>query len=178
MTGRRAITAIKHVGMNVASDSLMTLGQVDAKAGLVIAASDDVGFSSSQNEPDSRFWGRFVHLSVLEPFDANEAYAMTRDAFARLERFEVPVLLRLTTRISYVKRKTQTSAQQLPDVGQHGYVEDAPRWITTPDHVARRLELRAERNAALALEAESSPWNRLEPGTDHRIGFIVSGRPR
>ena len=175
MTGRRAITAMKHVGMNVASDSLMTLGQVGAKAGLVIAVSDDVGFSSSQNEQDSRFWGRFVHLPVLEPCDANEAYAMTRDAFALSERFEVPVLVRLTTRVSHVKRMTQTSAQQAPDVGQHGYVKDAPRWITTPNHVAKRLELRAERDAALALEAESSPWNRLEPGADRRIGFIVSG---
>ena len=175
MTGRRAITAMKHVGLNVASDSLMTLGQVGAKAGLVIAVSDDVGFSSSQNEQDSRFWGRFVHLPVLEPSDANEAYAMTRDAFALSERFEVPVLLRLTTRISHVKRMAQLSAPQAPAAGRHGYVKDAARWITTPNHVAKRLELRAGRDRALALEAESSAWNRLEPGSDRRIGFIVSG---
>ena len=67
MTGRRAITAMKHVGLNVAADSLMTMGLVGVKAGLVIAVSDDIGFSSSQNEQDSRFWGRFVHLPVLEP---------------------------------------------------------------------------------------------------------------
>jgi indolepyruvate ferredoxin oxidoreductase, alpha subunit len=175
MTGRRAITAMKHVGLNVASDSLMTLGQVGAKAGLVIAVSDDVGFSSSQNEQDSRFWGRFVHLPVLEPSDANEAYAMTRDAFALSERFEVPVLVRLTTRISHVKRMAQTAARDAPDPRRHGYVKDAARWITTPNHVAKRLELRAERDAALALEAETSGWNRLEPGADRRIGFIVSG---
>jgi indolepyruvate ferredoxin oxidoreductase alpha subunit len=175
MTGRRAITAMKHVGLNVASDSLMTLGQVGAKAGLVIAVSDDVGFSSSQNEQDSRFWGRFVHLPVLEPSDANEAYAMTRDAFALSERFEVPVLLRLTTRISHVKRMAETFAPEAPDARRHGYVKDAARWITTPNHVAKRLELRAERDRALALEAESSGWNRLETGTDRRVGFIVSG---
>ena len=175
MTGRRAITAMKHVGLNVASDSLMTLGQVGAKAGFVIAVSDDVGFSSSQNEQDSRFWGRFVHLPVLEPSDASEAYAMTRDAFALSERFEVPVLLRLTTRISHVKRMAQTSAQEAPDAARHGYVKDAARWITTPNHVAKRLELRAARDAALALEAEASGWNRLEPGGDRGIGFVVSG---
>jgi indolepyruvate ferredoxin oxidoreductase, alpha subunit len=175
MTGRRAITAMKHVGLNVASDSLMTLGQVGAKAGLVIAVSDDVGFSSSQNEQDSRFWGRFVHLPVLEPADADEAYAMTRDAFALSERFEVPVLLRLTTRISHVKRMAQMSPPEAPDPGRHGYVKDAERWITTPNHVAKRLQLRAARDAALAAEAETSAWNRLEPGTDRRIGFVVSG---
>lgn len=175
MTGRRAITAMKHVGLNVASDSLMTLGQVGAKAGLVIAVSDDVGFSSSQNEQDSRFWGRFVHLPVLEPADAGEAYAMTRDAFALSERFEVPVLLRLTTRISHVKRMADLSPPEPPDATRHGYVKDAARWITTPNHVAKRLELRAQRDLALAREAESSGWNRLEPGSDRRIGFVVSG---
>lgn len=175
MTGRRAITAMKHVGLNVASDSLMTLGQVGAKAGLVIAVSDDVGFSSSQNEQDSRFWGRFVHLPVLEPSNAGEAYAMTRAAFELSERFEVPVLLRLTTRVSHVKRMAETSAAQAPDVQGHVYVKDAARWITTPNHVAKRIEVRAARDAALALEVESSVWNRLDPGKDRRIGFIVSG---
>ncbi|OFZ89430.1 MAG: indolepyruvate ferredoxin oxidoreductase [Betaproteobacteria bacterium RBG_16_64_18] len=175
MTGRRALTAMKHVGLNVASDTLMTLGQVGAKAGLVIAVSDDVGFSSSQNEQDSRFWGRFVHLPVLEPSDAGEAYSMTRAAFDLSERFEVPVLLRLTTRVSHVKRIVEIDAHEAPDVKRHGYQKDAARWITTPNHVAKRLELRAARDAALALESESSGWNRLEPGRDRRIGFIVSG---
>jgi indolepyruvate ferredoxin oxidoreductase alpha subunit len=175
MTGRRALTAMKHVGLNVASDSLMTLGQVGAKAGLVIAVSDDVGFSSSQNEQDSRFWGRFVHLPVLEPADAGEAYAMTRDAFALSERYAVPVLVRLTTRVSHVKRMVGIETREAPDGRRHGYEKDAARWITTPNHVAKRLALRAERDAALALEAESSAWNRLEPGQDARIGFIVSG---
>jgi indolepyruvate ferredoxin oxidoreductase alpha subunit len=175
MTGRRSITAMKHVGLNVASDSLMTLGQVGAKGGLVIAVSDDVGFSSSQNEQDSRFWGRFVHLPVLEPADAGEAYAMTRDAFALSERFEVPVLLRLTTRISHVKRMAQVSPPEAVDATRHGYVKDAQRWITTPNHVAKRLELRSARDVALAREAETSAWNRLEPGPDRRIGFVVSG---
>ena len=92
MTGRRAITAMKHVGMNVAADSLMTMGLVGVKAGLVIAVSDDVGFASSQNEQDTRFWGRFVHLPVFEPADAAEA---CEDARGYPERFQVPVILRL-----------------------------------------------------------------------------------
>ena len=175
ITGRRALTAMKHVGLNVASDSLMTLGQVGSIAGLVIAVSDDVGFSSSQNEQDSRFWGRFVHLPVLEPSDAGEAYAMTRDAFALSERFQVPVLLRLTTRVSHVKRMVETGAREEPDAKRHGYRKDAARWITTPNHVGKRLELRAARDAALGCETESSGWNRLQPGRDGRIGFIVSG---
>ena len=175
MTGRRAITALKHVGLNVAADTLMTMGLVGVEAGLVIAVADDVGFSSSQNEQDSRFWGRFVHLPVLEPADAAEAYAMTREAFSISERHQVPVLLRLTTRVSHVKRMVATGARDAPDAARHGYRKDTERWIITPNHVGKRIDLRAARDAALAQETAASGWNRLEPGTDLRLGFIVSG---
>jgi indolepyruvate ferredoxin oxidoreductase alpha subunit len=166
---------MKHVGLNVAADSLMTMGLVGVKAGLVIAVSDDIGFASSQNEQDSRFWGRFVHLPVLEPADAAEAYAMTREAFALSERHQVPVLLRLTTRVSHVKRTLRTGERVLPDASRHGYRRDAERWIITPNHVGKRLALRAERDAALAEEAAVSRWNVLEPGAERRVGFVVSG---
>jgi len=175
LTGRRAITAMKHVGLNVASDSLMTLGLVGAKAGLVIAVSDDIGFSSSQNEQDSRFWGRFVHLPVLEPADAADAYAMARDAFSISERHQVPVLLRLTTRVSHVKRTLSTAEREAPDASRHGYNRDVERWIITPNHVGKRLELRAQRDAALAQESATSRWNILEHGADRKVGFVVSG---
>lgn len=175
LAGRRAITAMKHVGLNVAADSLMTLGLVGAKAGLVIAVSDDIGFSSSQNEQDSRYWGRFVHLPVLEPADAAEAYGMARDAFSISERFQVPVLLRLTTRVSHVKRTLTTGEREAPDASRHGYTRDVERWIITPNHVGKRLEVRAQRDAALAEESAASRWNVLERGTERALGFVVSG---
>jgi indolepyruvate ferredoxin oxidoreductase alpha subunit len=175
MTGRRALTAMKHVGLNVAADSLMTMGLVGVKAGLVIAVSDDVGFASSQNEQDSRFWGRFVHLPVLEPADAGEAYAMTRDAFELSEHYQVPVLLRLTTRVSHVKRTVAMGEREPLDARRHGYERDVARWIITPNHVGKRLELRAQRDTDLAKEAAQSAWNVLRPGADRRIGFVVSG---
>ncbi len=175
MTGRRAITAMKHVGMNVAADSLMTMGLVGVKAGLVIAVSDDVGFASSQNEQDTRFWGRFVHLPVFEPADAAEAHAMTREAFELSERYEAPVILRLTTRVSHVKRRVLTGEREALDARRHGYEKNVARWIITPNHVGKRLELRAQRDIALAKEAAQSSWNSFTPGRDRRIGFIVSG---
>jgi len=177
MMGRRAICAMKHVGVNVAADSLMTMGLVGVKAGLVLAVSDDVGFSSSQNEQDSRIWGRFVHLPVLEPCDATEAYGMTRDAFVLSERFQVPVLLRLTTRVSHVRRAVTVGERAAPDPEAHGYQRDVERWIITPNHVGKRIDLRAERDAALAREALASPWNAMRDGSDRRIGIIVSGAP-
>jgi indolepyruvate ferredoxin oxidoreductase alpha subunit len=177
MMGRRALCAMKHVGVNVAADSLMTMGLVGVKAGLVLAVSDDVGFSSSQNEQDSRFWGRFVHLPVLEPCEAMEAYDMTRDAFEISERFQVPVLLRLTTRVSHVRRAVSVGSRGALDSSRHGYQRDVERWIITPNHVGRRIDLRAERDAALAREALASSWNRIEEGGDRRTGIIVSGAP-
>jgi hypothetical protein len=79
---------MKHVGMNVASDALMTMTLTGVAGGLVIAIADDVGLSSSQNEQDSRYWGRFAHVPVLEPADSQEAYEMTLAAFELSERFE------------------------------------------------------------------------------------------
>src|SRR5574343_457665 len=101
--GSRAFCCMKHVGMNVASDALMTMTLTGVSGGLVIAIADDVGLSSSQNEQDSRYWGRFAHVPVLEPADSQEAYDYTLAAFELSERFQTPVILRLTTRICHVK---------------------------------------------------------------------------
>lgn len=174
LMGRRALTAMKHVGLNVAADTLMSAGLTGVHGGLVIAVADDVGFSSSQNEQDSRVWSRFAHLPVLEPADAQQAYLMTREAFELSERFEVPVLLRLTTRVCHVKRAVQLQpAIARPDPIE--YRKDAQRWVLSPGHVAKRLEARAVRDAALRDVAERSHWNVVTPGADRRLGVVASG---
>ena len=114
LAGSRALCAMKHVGMNVASDAFMTQTLIGAVGGLVIVVADDVGLSSSQNEQDSRYWGRFAHLPVLEPSDAQEAYEMTRAAYGISEQFEVPVIVRLTTRICHVKGVVVTGEPESP----------------------------------------------------------------
>ena len=174
MCGRRALAAMKHVGLNVAADTLMSAGLTGVNGGLVIAVADDVGFSSSQNEQDSRVWSRFAHLPVLEPRDAQQAYLMAREAFELSERHEVPVLLRLTTRVCHVKRAVQLRPP-MPRPPAIAYRKDAGRWVLSPGHVASRLEARAVRDAALRTEAEASPWNAIEPGSDRRLGVVASG---
>ena len=179
MLGRRAITAMKHVGLNVAADTLMSSGLTGVGAGLVIAVADDVGFSSSQNEQDSRYWSRFAHLPVLEPSDAQEAYLMAREAFDLSERHQVPVLMRMTTRVCHVKRAVRFGAP-LPPPARIPYVKDVERWIVTPNHVGKRLQARAERGAALLAEAEVSALEcrraRPRPAPGHRR--IRAGAPR
>lgn len=173
MMGSRAFSAMKHVGLNVASDALMTLTLTGVEGGLVIAVADDVGMSSSQNEQDSRFWGRFAHVPVFEPADSQEAYDMTRYAYELSEEYQVPVILRLTSRICHVKG--------LVTVGERvehkpkGFSKNAERWVMVPGHAKRRIPLMHQRELELKRLSDQTPLNVLEPGTDRRVGFITSG---
>ncbi|MEN3373032.1 thiamine pyrophosphate-dependent enzyme [Dechloromonas sp. ZS-1] len=171
--GSRAFCCMKHVGMNVASDALMTLTLTGVVGGLVIAIADDVGLSSSQNEQDSRYWGRFAHVPVFEPADSQEAYAMTLAAFELSEQFEVPVILRMTTRINHVKALVTVGERQ-PRTGK-GFQKSPGRFVMVPGNAGKRIPLMFERDGRLREQAEISPYNVLETGTDRRVGFITSG---
>ncbi len=173
MVGARALCAMKHVGLNVASDALMTLTVTGVEGGLVIVVADDVGMSSSQNEQDSRFWGRFAHLPVLEPADSQEAYTLTRAAFALSEQFRTAVIVRLTTRICHVKGAVTAGEREVAEPS--GFEKDPPRWVMVPGHAKPRLPLMFDREAALRDAAEASEFNVLEPGKDTRVGFVTSG---
>ena len=173
MAGSRAFCSMKHVGLNVASDALMTMTLTGVAGGLVIAVADDVGLSSSQNEQDSRYWGRFAHLPVFEPADSQEAHDFTLAAFALSERFACPVILRLTTRICHVKALV-TVGERCPHAAA-GFTKDVGRWVMVPGAAGRRLPLMFEREAKLREAAEGSKLNAIEPGADRRVGFITSG---
>ena len=173
MAGSRSFCAMKHVGMNVASDALMTMTLTGVAGGLVIAIADDVGLSSSQNEQDSRFWGRFAHVPVLEPADSQEAHDFTLAAFELSERFETPVILRLTTRICHVKGLVSVGERCARPAA--GFTKDVGRWVMVPSAAGRRLPLMFDRERRLRAEAEISELNVFEPGNDRRVGFITSG---
>ncbi|NJD25926.1 MAG: 4Fe-4S dicluster domain-containing protein [Betaproteobacteria bacterium] len=171
--GSRSFCCMKHVGMNVASDALMTLTLTGVIGGLVIAIADDVGLSSSQNEQDSRYWGRFAHVPVLEPADSQEAYEMTLYGYELSERFQVPVILRMTTRINHVKALVTVGERSTRPAA--GFKKDPARWVMTPGGAGKRIPLIFARDAELRREAELSALNVIEPGSDRRVGFIASG---
>ncbi len=171
--GSRSFCCMKHVGMNVASDALMTLTLTGVSGGLVIAIADDVGLSSSQNEQDSRYWGRFAHVPVLEPADSQEAYAMTLYAYTLSEQFQVPVILRMTTRINHVKSLV-TVGERLAHAG-HGFKKDPARFVMVPGNAGKRIPLMFKREGELRAMAETSELNFIEEGSDKRVGFITSG---
>ncbi len=174
MAGSRAFCAMKHVGMNVASDALMTFTVTGANGGLVIAIADDVGMSSSQNEQDSRFWGRFAHVPILEPADSQEAHSMMREAFEISEQFKTPVIMRMTTRICHVKGMV-TVGERIAKEQTAGFEKDPAHWVMVPGNAKRRLPLMYERESQLSDYTEKSDLNVLEPGSDTLVGFITSG---
>lgn len=173
LAGSRALCGMKHVGLNVASDALMTQTLVGAKGGLVIAVADDVGLSSSQNEQDSRNWGRFANVPILEPSDAQEAYEMVQFAFDLSERFEVPVILRLTTRICHVKGVVTPGERRENKVA--GFEKDMPRYVMVPGNAKARLPMMFERQEKIREYSEGCELNFLHDGSDKSVGFITSG---
>jgi len=96
--GKRALVSMKHVGMNVAADAFMNAAITGVNGGLVVVAADDPAMHSSQNEQDSRYYGKFAQIPVLEPVNQQMAYDMMAYAFDMSERMNVPVLMRITTR--------------------------------------------------------------------------------
>jgi indolepyruvate ferredoxin oxidoreductase alpha subunit len=173
LAGARAFCAMKHVGMNVAADALMSQALAGVNAGLVIAIADDVGLSSSQNEQDSRFWGRFAHLPILEPADAQEAYAFTLAAYDLSERFSCPVILRMTTRVCHVKAVVEVGERQTPD--HRGFIRDARRWVMLPSNAKAMLPRQDDRDTALAAASDDSALTAVLDGTDRSLGLIASG---
>ena len=161
MAGARALTAMKHVGLNVAMDPLMTFTFVGPLGGFVLVSADDPGMHSSQNEQDNRNLAKFARALLLEPADSQEAYDFTLKAFELSEKFRVPVIIRLTTRTSH--------SSSLVDLGDFKpatrplipYVKDIQRNIPVPAF-ARGQRLAAEkRTAAMEKAACSSPFNRV-----------------
>ncbi len=174
--GARALAAMKHVGVNVASDSLMTLSYTGVGAGLVLVSADDPGAFSSQNEQDNRHYARFGKFPCLEPSDSQEAKDFTRFAFELSERFDTPVMLRSTTRLSHSKSAVEVEMPAEPrEPGPLPPFERKPRkYVMIPAHARLRHPEIEARLQALAEYAETCPLNRVE-WRDRRIGVIAGG---
>jgi len=160
--GGRVLVTTKHVGLNVAADPLFTLAYTGVRGGLVIAVADDPGLQSSQNEQDSRHYGRAARLPVLEPSDSAEAKEMTLLGFRLSERFQTPVILRLVTRISHSRTLVALGRRRKPSPCR--IVRDPERQVMIPKYAAVRHRVLEEKLERLAHYAETAPCNRIEPG--------------
>lgn len=172
MAGRRALVTMKHVGVNVASDPLMSIAYSGCKGGLVMLAADDPGMFSSQNEQDSRVYAQFAKIPLFEPADSQEALDMTREAFEVSERMSTIAMIRSTVRISHTRTVVTTGERR--EASPIPYVTSIPDWVMMPAYARpKRLAVEA-RAASLAEYSDATPFNRIDL-RDTSIGFICSG---
>lgn len=177
MAGVRVLVSMKHVGLNVAMDPFVNSALVGIRGGLVVAVADDPGMHSSQNEQDSRILAEFAGIPCLEPGDQQEAYDMTREAFAWSERHRMPVLVRLVTRLCHGR------AEVVPDARLASLPPSKPSdprdWILLPAYARRLRKMLLEAQHDVRAHCAESRWNRLELSQPHRRrGIITSGIAR
>ena len=172
--GKRAIVTMKHVGLNVAADPFMNAALLEINGGLVFAVADDPGMHSSQGEQDSRFYSFFSLTPCLEPRNQQEAYDMCREAFEISEKFHLPVMLRLTTRLSHARAAVKTGAP----IGQNplSKMKDRSRWLLLPAYARRNYADLLEKQKDLLAWSNAHRANKLETeGRNAGFAVITSG---
>ena len=172
LSGARAASCMKHVGLNVAADPLFTMSYTGVNGGLVICVADDPGMHSSQNEQDSRHYAESAKLMMLEPSDSNEAKEFTKIAFDLSEEYDTPVIIRMCTRIAH--SQSLVEIKEPDEVALKEYTKNPRKYIMAPANAIGRHPLVEERQAKLQEYAESSPLNRVEY-SDGELGIITSG---
>ncbi len=163
--GARTMVTMKQVGLNVASDPLMSLAYVGVKGGMVIVAADDPGPISSQTEQDTRHFGEFSKLPVFDPASPEEAYEMVQDAFTYSEKYQTPVLLRPTTRVCHGCAAVTVREEGCLEAGgrkTEGFVKDTNRWVIFPRLSYQNHKKIEARNEALSHEFSSYRFNWIE----------------
>ncbi len=173
MAGFRSLTAMKHVGLNVAMDPLMTFTYVGATGGMVIISADDPGLHSSQNEQDNRNLAKFARAALLEPADSQEAYDMVLEAFEISEKFEVPVIIRLTTRTSHSASLVDLGDFNPKPHPQIPYVKNIKKTIPVPMFARGHRLAAQERTAAMSAASCESALNRIVHGRKD-LGIVTS----
>ncbi len=174
LMGKRAMTCLKHVGLNVASDALYTCAYTGVNAGVVIACADDPGMFSSQNEQDTRQIARAAHVPVLEPSDAQEAKDMVKTAFELSEEYDTPVILRITTRLAH--QRTNVELKNREEAKAKEYSKDPQKYVMMPGMAKKRHIKVEEREDRLAKDANGFEINRMELRSK-KIGIITAGVP-
>ena len=171
--GKRALVCMKHVGMNVCADAFVNAAVTGVKGGLVVLAADDPSMHSSQNEQDSRFYGKFAMVPILEPSDQQEAYDMMAKAFALSEQLRLPVLMRLVTRLAHSRAAVQTGEP----LAQNALEPDSERahWVLLPGNARRQYAALIAKQTEIETLSEHSGFNHLAIPAQGEVGVIAAG---
>jgi len=172
--GKRALVCMKHVGMNVCADPFVNSGMTGVNGGVVVLAADDPSMHSSQDEQDSRFYGKFAMIPTFEPSNQQEAYDMMAAAFDYSEQQQLPVLMRVTTRMAHSR-----AVVECIDVPRQqnslNYNAEAKNWVLLPANARKRNDIVTAQQAQLEQDAANSTYNIYKEGTDTSLGILTSG---
>ncbi|WP_026895888.1 indolepyruvate ferredoxin oxidoreductase subunit alpha [Clostridiisalibacter paucivorans] len=172
IAGARAMAAMKHVGLNVAADPFFTFAYTGVNGGCIIVSADDPGMHSSQNEQDNRYFAKAAKVPMLEPSDSQEAKDFVKVGYEISEKYDVPVLLRLTTRICHSKGMVDMDDRK--DVEIKEYTKDIPKYVAAPAN-ARVLHVKLEEKLKeLEKFSNETELNKIE-WNDKKIGIVTSG---
>ena len=172
--GRRALAAMKHVGVNVAADSVFYASMTGVEAGLVIVTADDPSMHSSQNEQDNRRYAKFARMPCLEPSDSQEAKDLVGAALDLSEQFDTPVFLRLTTRICHSSTAVDLGDQRKVEPTLEKFPRNPAKYVMVPGNARKKHPVIEERIGLLSEFAETFPFNRVEWG-DRKLGIVTCG---
>ncbi|MGQ9620426.1 MAG: thiamine pyrophosphate-dependent enzyme [Bacteroidales bacterium] len=171
--GKRTMVAMKHVGLNVAADAFINSAITGVNGGLIIVSADDPSMHSSQNEQDSRFYGKFALVPVYEPRNQQEAYDMVFDAFELSEKHCVPVLMRITTRLAH-SRTMVVRRRSLPEKAFR-LPSDSKRFILMPAMARKRFRIVLENYDKFPFENRLAGYNSFRDAPDRSLGIIACG---
>ena len=171
--GKRALVCMKHVGMNVCADAFVNSAITGVNGGLVVLAADDPSMHSSQNEQDSRFYGKFAMIPILEPSTQQEAFDMMPYAFELSERLKLPVLLRIVTRLAHSRAAVEINEP----LSQNELHPDNERthWVLLPGNARRQYLSLIGKQPLIAAASERSHYNLLTLGDEKKLGVIAAG---
>jgi indolepyruvate ferredoxin oxidoreductase alpha subunit len=172
--GRRALAAMKHVGVNVAADSVFYASMTGLEAGLVIVSADDPGMHSSQDEQDNRRYAKFARIPCLEPSESQEAKDLVGAALDLSEQFDTPVFLRLTTRICHSSTPVELGEQKTIEPTRTKFPRNPTKYVVVPSNARKMHPVIEERIRLVTGFAETFPFNRIE-WRDTSLGIVTCG---
>ncbi|MBO5084818.1 MAG: indolepyruvate ferredoxin oxidoreductase [Bacteroidaceae bacterium] len=171
--GKRSLVCMKHVGMNVAADAFVNSAITGVNGGLVVLAADDPSMHSSQNEQDSRFYGKFAMIPILEPSTQQEAYDMMPYAYALSEELKLPVLMRVVTRLAHSRAEIAVREPLRQNVLNPD--NERTHWVLLPGNARRQYATLVEKQALLLSKSEESPYNSEFKIQNSKLGVLACG---
>ena len=171
--GKRAMVCMKHVGLNVAADAFVNSAITGSNGGLLVTVADDPSMHSSQNEQDSRYYGKFAQIPILEPSSQQEAYDMAYLGFQMSEKFKVPILIRITTRLAHSRAGVER--KDLLNQNDISLPSDPKQFVLLPSIARVQYKGLLNSFSGFIEDSEQSPFNKYYDGEDKSLGIIACG---